>query len=502
MRSGLSGLCFALGLALLTAVFAGCPTEPGGDDGTVYTVTIDPAITGADITAEPPSGKEGTEITLTIVPRGGNKLVPGSLKYAYGGEEQLINTSTKKFKLPAADVTIYAEFTADYTVTIDPSLEGIVSASPAHGTEGTLITLTLLDLSVRLKPETFGYDAGNGLVVLSPGSLTFNLPAANVTVKGEYDTSEDLIRRMIRVNGGTVSVNTGAYVVDTNWNQLIPLPFMNAGITPVAVQPFSIGAVEVSYRLWWTVKTWATAEERGDEKYTFTAEQGREGELYPYNYDNPPMSEEDYPVVNLSWVSAVVWCNAYSEWMREAEGYTGFEAVYYKTSAHEVLRSADVGVNTNTPTDVAASIWADIAPDPAKHGYRLPTYAEWEFAARGGDPSAPAWSYPYAGSPALGDVAWHGSNAGNIPHPVGKKLPNTLGLYDMTGNAEEYIQELRDSSYSPLLTMIDMSTAVGGDYYTAEAESGICARTSTWTYNPSKTFGFRVAGPASIGVSP
>jgi formylglycine-generating enzyme required for sulfatase activity len=140
--------------------------------------------------------------------------------------------------------------------------------------------------------------------------------------------------------------------------------------------------------------------------------------------------------------------------------------------------------------------------DSTKHGYRLPSYAEWEFAARGGNPLAPEWSYPYAGSTVLNDVAWYGANAGNAPNPVGGKLPNTLGLYDMTGNVPELIHEFQIKNINHCATL-----ALGGDYATAEAKSGICARLGIAQMcgnaaNPSKKAGFRVAGPASIGVSP
>ncbi len=69
--------------------------------------------------------------------------------------------------------------------------------------------------------------------------------------------------------------------------------------------------------------------------------------------------------------------------------------------------------------------------------FRLPTEAEWEFAARGGTKSQ---GYKYSGSNTIDDVAWYTENGGNT-HEVGTKQPNELGLYDMTGNVREWCSD-------------------------------------------------------------
>ncbi|MFH0736850.1 MAG: formylglycine-generating enzyme family protein [bacterium] len=77
-------------------------------------------------------------------------------------------------------------------------------------------------------------------------------------------------------------------------------------------------------------------------------------------------------------------------------------------------------------------------------GMRLPTEAEWEYAARAGENHN---YYRYSGSDTINIVAWFKNNSGNKVHPIGTKHPNSLGLYDMSGNVLEGCYDWLDSDY-------------------------------------------------------
>ena len=126
-----------------------------------------------------------------------------------------------------------------------------------------------------------------------------------------------------------------------------------------------------------------------------------------------------------------------------------------KTEVTQALWQAVMGSNpsyyykgTNLPVEKVS--WEDCQTFIRKlnaltgKNFRLPTEAEWEYAARGGNKSR---GYKYSGSNTVDDVAWYDDNSSNKTHPVATKAPNELGIYDMSGNVYEWCSDW-DSSYT------------------------------------------------------
>ena len=130
--------------------------------------------------------------------------------------------------------------------------------------------------------------------------------------------------------------------------------------------------------------------------------------------------------------------------------------------------------------------------------YRLPTEAEWEYAARGGNQSL---GFTYAGSNDINAVAWYNSNSVNTTHPVGTKAPNELGIYDMSGNVSEWVNDRYSETYysiSPSTNPPGPSTGTqrvlrGGYFEDVVSHCRSAYRSGINTFGNYNYFGLRIA---------
>lgn len=397
----------------------------------------------------------------------GSKL-GGAIYVNYGGQIKLGGSAVIAVEDDGNDIWLGNGKTITITGALTPE-KNDDAENPKYTARITPESYILGNIIIQGDSELDGSSCAKFLVTDSTDELKYKIKYDSSDKKGKLATTENIV-----INGKVydkTALEDVIYTATKITGSGTEGVFIDG--RTVTLSPYSIGKYEVTQELFEAVMGENPSDFQGDSHLPATGE-----------------TQELRPVEQIMWYHAIVFCNKLSNKI-------GLEKCYTIISGGTVIDTDSLDIKEIT---AAYKSW-EISCDLTKDGYRLPTAAEWEFAARGGNQNADDWNYTYAGSDSIDAVAWYKDNSDGISHEVGMKNPNSLGLYDMSGNCWELCWDIMSKEPSAETVADPMGDSAGnsrsrpsGSYSDTANNAKVVQRYSdaagTYAYNNN---GFRLA---------